>query len=64
MAIHCNQLMNDLSEFEEYARKIPLLHDNLQLAAGMAQEIAEKFIHSNAGLRVTLDQFFVSLDNQ
>ena len=56
--------MNDLSEFEEYARKIPLLHDNLQLAAGMAQEIAEKFIHSNAGLRVTFDQFFVSLDNQ
>ena len=56
--------MNDLSEFEEYARKIPLLHDNLQLAAGMAQEIAEEFIHSNAGLCVTIDEFFLSLNNQ
>ena len=37
LTIHCDQLMNDLSTVPEYVRKIQLLLDNLQLAAGTVQ---------------------------
>jgi signal transduction histidine kinase len=64
LTIHCDQLMNDLSTVPEYVRKIQLLQDNLQLAAGIVQEIAEPVTHSNAGLRVTYDEFFTFLVSQ
>ena len=64
LTIHCDQLMNDLSTVPEYVRKIQLLQDNLQLAAGIVQEIAEPVTHSNAGLLVTYDEFFTFLVSQ
>ena len=58
---HCDNLMNYLSEFQEYNRKIPLLHEKLQFAISMVQAIAKLGLRSGAGLRITPIFFYAFL---